>query len=219
MERIDDLQFQGLRIVQDDETACFSADAVLLANFLRVQASDTVVDLGCGSGILCILGNGKTGAQFTGVERQARLIALARRSAQLNGQDIRFLEADAADAPALLGHGTFTAAVCNPPYFAAGDPSPNESRRAARHGQDALPVFLHAAFLLLKNGGRFFLCFPASRLTDALTALRAARLEPKRMQLVAPKPGKPPYLALIECKKLAKPGLALEPVKYFTDET
>ena len=214
MERIDDLQWNGLVLLQDDETACFSQDATLLCAFLRLKKSDRVVDLGCGNGILCVLGQGTTGASFTGVDKQQRLIELARRSAQRNGQDIRFETADVSDAPALLGHGAFTAAVCNPPYFTAGDESKNASRAAARHGRDALDLFLRAAFLLLKNGGRLFLCFPTERLCDALAQLKACRLEPKRMQLVAASPEKAPHLALIESKKLAKPGLRLEPVKF-----
>ncbi len=208
MERIDDLQFQGLHIIQDDETACFTEDAVLLANYLRLRPTDTAVDLGCGNGILCILGAGKTGAGFTGVDKQARLVSLARRSAAMNGQTIPFYEMDVQCAPAFFGHGAFTAAVMNPPYFGLGEAGRNRSRALARHGNADTPaIFLTAAFLLLKNGGRLFLCWPVEGLTDILSALRKARLEPKRMTLTGVK--NKPRLALIEAKKLGKGGLTL----------
>ena len=48
MERIDDLQFQGLSIVQDDALPCFTADAVHLVHFLRLGTHDRALDLGCG---------------------------------------------------------------------------------------------------------------------------------------------------------------------------
>lgn len=208
MERIDDLQFQGLHIIQDDDCACFTEDAVLLANYLRLSPRDRAIDLGCGNGLLCILGAGKTGARFCGVDAQARLIVLARRSARMNGQAIDFYEMDVMDAPGFFGHGAFTAVVTNPPYFSADGAGENESRARARHGSaDTLDRFLTAAFLLLKNGGRLFLCWPAEGLTDILSALRAQRLEPKRMTLVCGR--NKPRLALIEAKKLGKSGLTL----------
>lgn len=208
MERIDDLQFKGLYIIQDDEAACFTEDAVLLANYLRLKPTDAVIDIGCGGGLLCILGEGKTGARFTGVDKQTRLIELARRSAEMNAQAIAFHAMDAADAPAFFGHGAFTAAVMNPPYFSAESAGISESRALARHGgADTLNTFLTATFLLLKNGGKLFLCWPAEGLTDIFSALRKERLEPKRMTLVC-RAGKP-RLALIEARKLGKSGLIL----------
>lgn len=210
-ERLDDLEYEGLMLYQDPEGACFSADAVLLVNFLRVHKRDTVVDLGSASGILSILGQAKYGARFTGVELQPQLVALARRSAEKNGQDIPFFAMDVSDAPKLLGHGTFTAAVMNPPYFTSGDKSGKPARAAARHAEAGLTErFLASAFLLLKNGGRLFCTCPAERLSEILCALHEARLEPKRLLLVSPNAEKPPYLALIEAKKLGRPGLIVE---------
>ena len=105
MRRVDDLQFQGLRLVQDTELPRFTADSVLLANFLRLRPNDRAIDLGAA----------KTGAAFTGVELREELTALSKESAALNGQEIPFYTMDVADAPAFFGHGSFSAAVCNPP--------------------------------------------------------------------------------------------------------
>ena len=209
MERIDDLQFQGLKIIQDDAEPCFTEDAVLLANYLKAGPRDRVVDLGAGGGLISILAAAKTGAQFVGVEQQAKLVDLARRSAAMNAQAIDFFAMDVRDAPRQFGHGSFTLAVTNPPYFDAPEKSGQCGGRAlARHGGAALlDVFLESAFLLLKNGGKLFMCWSASGLTDALCLLRARRLEPKDLHLVCQ--GKEPRLALITAKKLGKSGLRL----------
>jgi tRNA1Val (adenine37-N6)-methyltransferase len=207
MERIDDLQFQGLKIIQDDGEACFTEDAVLLANYLRAGPQDRVVDLGAGGGIISILAAAKTGAKFVGIEKRTRLVELARRSAAMNAQAIEFFEMDVRDAPRQFGHGSFTVAVSNPPYFdAPADSGQSEGRALARHGGAALlDAFLEAAFLLLKNGSNLYLCWPVRGLTDALCLLRARRLEPKGLRLVCQ--GKEPRLALITAKKLGKSGL------------
>lgn len=214
MERLDDLERNGLMLYQDTSYARFGADALLLADFLRLGPRDAVVELGSGTGVICVLGADRSGARFTGVERQQALVCLAKKSAARNGQDIRFVCADVQDAPALLGHGTFTAAAANPPYFETGEHSPNASRALSRHNAKmALETFLTSAFLLLKNGGRLFLVYPASELTNLLCALRAHRLEPKRMRLVCPKEGARPTRVLLEAKKLGGAGLIVEPAR------
>ena len=63
MRRVDDLQFQGLRLVQDTELPRFTADSVLLANFLRLRPNDRAIDLGSGTGVLSLLGAAKTGSR------------------------------------------------------------------------------------------------------------------------------------------------------------
>ena len=212
MERLDDLQYNGLMLYQDTNYACFGADALQLCSFLRLTPKDSAVELGSGSGVVCILGAAKTGARFTGVGRQARLVELAQKSAARNGQEIRFLVADVADAANLLGRGVFSAAVMNPPYFSSGEQSPNPSRAAARHdAAQALNVFLSAAFALLNNGGKLFVIYPASGLSALFAALREHRLEPKRMRLLYAKSGESALRVLIEAKKLGNPGLVIEP--------
>ena len=67
-----------------------------------------------------------------------------------------------------------------------------------------------SAARLIKFGGKFFMCCPAERLAEAICALTANSLEPKRLRLAAATPDKAPYLAFIEAKKGAKAGLRIE---------
>ena len=70
-ERIDDLQRNGYRIIQNPEKFCFGMDAVLLAGFVRVKPGARVLDLGTGTGIIPILVEAKTqAAQICAVEIQ-----------------------------------------------------------------------------------------------------------------------------------------------------
>ena len=45
-ERLDDLQCNGLRIIQNEKLFCFGMDAVLLTGFTRVKEGERVLDLG-----------------------------------------------------------------------------------------------------------------------------------------------------------------------------
>ena len=85
-ERTDDLQVNGLKLIQDPDKFCFGSDAVELANFAEVSARDKGVELGSGSGVVSILLAGKAGiGSVTGVEIQSDMAELMRRNIELNG--------------------------------------------------------------------------------------------------------------------------------------
>ena len=54
-ERIDDLQLNGLKIIQDPTGFCFGIDAVLLSHFIRVKNGEHLVEFGTGTGVIPIL--------------------------------------------------------------------------------------------------------------------------------------------------------------------
>ena len=59
-ERLDELDRNGYRIIQDPKRFCFGMDAVLLAGFAKVKPGEKVLDLGTGTGILPILLEART---------------------------------------------------------------------------------------------------------------------------------------------------------------
>ena len=67
-ERLDDLQLNGLELIQSPDRFCFGVDAVLLSDFVKVKENETVLDMGTGTGIIPILLTAKTkGKHFTGL--------------------------------------------------------------------------------------------------------------------------------------------------------
>ena len=86
MERIDDLQYKGLKIIQNTEGFCFGVDSVLLTEFARdMKKNKTIVDLGTGTGIIGILLSKKVEAsKIVGVEVQKDVAQMAKRSVELN---------------------------------------------------------------------------------------------------------------------------------------
>ena len=70
-ERLDDLQRNAYKIIQNPNKFCFGMDAVLLSGFAQVKRGEKVLDLGTGTGIIPILLEAKTqGEHFTGLEIQ-----------------------------------------------------------------------------------------------------------------------------------------------------
>ena len=85
-ERIDDLEYKDLKIIQNEKGFCFGIDSVLISDFARDVKSNSVgVDLGTGTGIISILLAAKTKLQkIIGVEVQKEVADMAKRSVELN---------------------------------------------------------------------------------------------------------------------------------------
>lgn len=216
-ERLDDLQFAGLKILQKNTGFRFGMDAVLLSDFVRADASATVADFGTGTGILPLLlwGRGK-GKRFEAFEIQPEMADMARRSVEMNGlsEYIHVHPVPVEQAPALLSPGSVDVVVCNPPYGAPGATlhNPHMDKDLARH-QDArgLKPWFTAAYRLLRGRGRMALIYPAPMMLALMSDLSRAALTPKRFRLIYPREDRPANLVLVEAVKDAKPTLQPEP--------
>ena len=216
-ERIDDLQFMNLRVIQSPQAFRFGMDAVLLADFARARPHSRVCDLGTGTGILPLLLYGRVNSlTCDAVEIQGDAAERAQRSMRLNGLEnvITVHHRDLRQIREYLPHDAYDLVICNPPYSPreASLPSPKAALRTARQeGECTLDDVAAAACWLLKSRGRFSLMLPAHRLTDAFETLRRYRLEPKRLRMVHANAERPARLALIEAMLDVNPGLIVEP--------
>ncbi|MDE6882225.1 MAG: tRNA1(Val) (adenine(37)-N6)-methyltransferase [Lachnospiraceae bacterium] len=215
-ERIDDLERNGYRIIQDTHRFCFGMDAVLLSGFARVKDGASVLDLGTGTGIIPILLEAKTGAaHLTGLEIQEDSADMARRSVCLNGLEgkISIITGDIKEAGSLFDAASFDVITCNPPYMTAqhGLLNPEDTKAIARHEiLCTLEDVIAQAAGLLKPGGNFFMVHRPFRLAEIIVLLRTYKLEPKRMQLVYPFVNKEPNMVLIEANRGGKPRMTVE---------
>ncbi len=215
-ERIDDLQRNHYRIIQNPEKFCFGMDAVLLSGFARVKPGSRVLDLGTGTGIIPLLLSAKTqAAHLTGLEIQEESADMAARSVTLNGLDdkIRIVQGDIKEAVTIFGAASFDVVTCNPPYMIGqhGLQNPDAPKAIARH--ELLCTFEDVACQaakLLKPGGNFFLVHRPFRLAELLVTLTKYKLEPKRMQFVYPYVDQEPNMVLIEANRGGKPRMQVE---------
>ncbi len=226
-ERIDQLSAQGIRIIQSPEVFAFSLDAVLLADFVRPNKKPRLktVDLCAGNGAVGLFLNRKLGGKIVEVELQERLADMARRSVALNGLADRYrvLTLDVKEVYHQLKKDQYDVVTCNPPYFASRPTSaknPNPYLALARHELTIdLAGVVEKMSGLLKMTGKAYLVHRPDRLTEILATLAANRLEPKRMRLIYPKPGREANMVLIEAIKDGKPGgLRVVPPLVVADE-
>lgn len=215
-ERIDDLERNGYRIIQDPERFCFGMDAVLLSGFARVKDGASVLDLGTGTGIIPLLLEAKTGAaHITGLEIQPDSADMARRSVALNGLEtkIDIVTGDIKEAGSLFDAASFDVITCNPPYMIGkhGIANPQDAKAIARHEiLCTLEDVISQTAKLLKPGGNFYLVHRPFRLAEIMVLLSKYKLEPKRMQLVYPYVDKEPNMVLLEANRGGRPRMTVE---------
>lgn len=215
-ERLDELQRNGYRIIQNPEKFCFGMDAVLLSGFAGAKKGDSVLDLGTGTGIIPILMEAKTeAAHLTGLEIQEESADMARRSVLLNdlNRKIDIVTGDIKEAGKIFAPASFDVITSNPPYMIRehGLRNPDAPKAIARHEiLCTLEDVVSQTAKLLKPGGHFFLVHRPFRLAEIFAALSRYRLEPKRMQLVYPFADKEPNMVLLEAVRGGRPRMTVE---------
>ena len=215
-ERLDDLQRNGYRIIQDPEKFCFGMDAVLLSGFASAPEGGRVLDLGTGTGIIPILMAAKTKAEeLVGLEIQQDSADMANRSVLLNDLQtrVKIVQGDIKEAGNIFDAASFDVVTSNPPYMIGGHglKNPDAPKAIARHEVMCdLEDVIKAAAKCLKSGGKFYMVHRPFRLTEIMTLMHEYKVEPKRMQLVYPFVDKEPSMVLIEGARGGKSRITVE---------
>lgn len=185
-------------IIQPQNGYRFSIDAYLLATFVDEKPGAHCLEIGSGSGVIAIMLAGMKGIKVTGVEVQPNLAAMSRRSVALNGLETE-VEIITSDIKAYRA-APVSAVIANPPYrpLATGRLNPDNAKAVARHEiMLDLDTLLACTYTHLRRLGRFYCIYPTWRLADLFSAMRAHRLEPKRLRMVHSFPDSPAELCLV----------------------
>ena len=227
-ERIDDLQYKGLKIIQNPKYFCFGIDSILLSDFARDTKKDSVIaDIGTGTGILSILLSKKVNCKkIYAIEVQEEIAEMANRSIRLNNLEdkIKIINENIKDINKYIENNSIDAIVTNPPYKRenAGVKNENINKLIARHEITAnLEDFISNGSRILKNQGSFYMVNRPERLGEIICLFNKYKIEAKKLRLVYPKVDKEPNLVLKKKKKNAKTFLKVEPplIIYNKDNT
>ena len=224
-ERIDDLEFKNLKIIQNKDGFCFGIDSVLLSDFAKnISKGSEIMDLGTGTGILPILLSAKTlNTNFVGVEIQKDVAEMAERSVKFNSLEnkIEIINLNILNLKDKYKRGSFDVVVTNPPYkkINTGVVNDNDKKLISRHEITAsLEDFLDISSYLLKDFGEFYMVHRPERLVDILSLMRKKNIEPKKIKFVYPNKNRRPNMVLIKGVNKGKPFLEFEDNLYVYDD-
>lgn len=231
-ERLDEIGFGALRLIQKPEEFCYGVDAVILADFagrtsVGRHSVKRAIDLGTGTGIIPIILSHKTAIEkIYAVEIQKNSYDRACRNVLLNelGERIRLINCDVSNPAVEISHlkGKFDLVTTNPPYMNGGSGliNKNTAKTIARHETTAdLDSFIKLSSELLREKGELFMVHRPSRLVDICQVCRKYRVEPKELRFVSPNKNSKPNILLIQCVKFGRPELKiLEPLYVYEED-
>lgn len=216
-ERLDDLQFNNLYIIQESDGYCFTSDSVVLANFVKCKKGGRLIDLCSGSGVVGILAGEKTGAgDIKLVEIQENLADMCNRTLMYNGiEKYSVINKPLQNVSREIGAGVFDCVVCNPPYKKVGTAKLLNEKETIAIARHELKVTLEEIVLessrLLKFGGELYICNKEERLTDMLVYLRKYGIEPKEIRVRLSSKGS--NIVFVRGKKGGKSGVNISLVE------
>lgn len=224
-ERLDEIGFGGLKLIQKPEEFCYGVDAVILAHFAAKYSRKSfrrALDLGTGTGVIPLILSHKTEIpSIVGVEVQEASYGRAIRNRDGNNLENRvdFIHGDVKDYKTGWGkelQGLVDMVTSNPPYTAGsgGLANANQAKRIARHETTAsLEDFIKCAAYVLREKGDFFMVHRPSRIVDICCLGRQYGLEVKELQFVSPnREGNPNIILVHMVKGGGREAKMLEPL-------
>ncbi len=209
-ERMEDLQCDGLKIIQDKNLYAFSSDSVVLANFVKTKKQDVCVEIGAGSGVISILLQAKMPLEkIYAFEIQKEMQNLCEKNIKLNKLEdkIKLVCDKVQNFEKYLKKESVDVVFSNPPYFKETNFEQTLSRKIARE-EVCLPLgeFVETSAKLLKNNGSFYCCYLAERSAELIALCQKNNLIVKELFFTENGKGKV-KLVVLKAVKNAKNGV------------
>ena len=213
-EKLEDLQYNGLCIIQSSEEYRFTTDAVLLANYCNDMKGKLCVEFCAGSGVISILvAAKKRPAKVIAVELQSQLADMAKRSVEYNNlQDVVTVVCDDVKNVSAYLDKPADVVVCNPPYrkLGSGERQLANNLALCRHEiAITLSQVVEYASKVLNNRGTFYLVHQAERIAEIVCECGKNQLAVKDITPVCARKGTEPNLVLIRAVKCGGPDCKL----------
>ena len=183
-ERIEDLQCDGLKIIQDDQLYCFTSDSVILANFIKFKEVDTAVEIGAGSGVISILAQAKNKVKkIYAFEIQEEMQNICKKNIKLNNLDekIELICDDVKNYSKYLSKPA-DVVFSNPPYFKLTNFAQSEVKKIAKEEVClSCEQLVKTTAKMLKFKGVFYCCYGAERVCELIVNCEKNNLAVKEM--------------------------------------
>ena len=212
----------------------YNSDSLFLWDFARkncsFKASQSLLDVGCGCGILGLLLARDFNCALSCIDIQPQNCELAQINAQAN--DIKasiicadffkdwesgnsripsdFNENSRIPSKSFQRSQGFERIICNPPFYDFGGENKNAHKNTSRNASSFdISAFASKCSKLLAPKGELVLCYDARLVDRLLQALLEAGLKPIKLAFLHSKPSKPANVVLVVAKKGAKSPLCV----------
>ena len=229
-----------MKIFQLKDGYRYNSDSLFLWDFARkncsFKASQSLLDVGCGCGILGLLLARDFNCALSCIDIQPQNCQLAQINAGANDIKASIICADFfkdwesgnsripsdfnensripsqgfQESQGFQRSQSFERIICNPPFYDFGGENKNAHKNTSRNASSFdISAFASKCSKLLAPKGELVLCYDARLVDRLLQALLEAGLKPIKLAFLHSKPSKPAKIVLVVAKKGAKSPLCV----------
>jgi tRNA1(Val) A37 N6-methylase TrmN6 len=211
-------QHSRVFLYQPTKGYCYNSDSIFLYRFIsQFNPKGSLLDVGCGVGIISLLLSRDFDIQTTIIDKQESMLSYAKHNFELNSLEC---ESVLGDFTQWVSDERFDFIVSNPPFY---DPrvtqSENTHLNIARYAHH-LPIeeFIKRVKRYLKPKGWFVFCYDAKQIDLLLYYLKEYGINPEYIQFVHSKIDRDSKLVFIGARNNSKSmSKILPPLVVFDD--
>jgi len=200
-----------LYLYQPSSGYAYNSDSIFLYDFIsRFKPKGSLLDVGCGVGIISLLLTRDFEIETTIVDKQKIMMDYATHNYTVNQLKVDYILDDFSLFPE---EKKFDFVISNPPFYDQNvKQSENEHLNIARYAQH-LPIETLIAKVkkILKPRGRFIFCYDAKQVDKLLHSLIENKINPEQIRFVHSKIDRESKLVMISARMNSKSMMKILP--------
>lgn len=205
-------------LYQPSSGYAYNSDSIFLYDFIsHFKPKGSLLDVGCGVGIISLLLTRDFNLQTSVVDKQEIMLKYATHNYKLNNLEVN---PTLGDFTQLKEETKFDYVISNPPFYDQNvTQSQNEHLNIARYAQH-LPIepFVAKVKKILKPRGYFIFCYDAKQVDKLLHALITHKINPEKIRFVHSKIDRDSKLVMIAARMNSKSMMKILPPLIVFDE-
>lgn len=173
-----------LKIYQHKKMIKINTDTQVLGEFIKLNSSDTILDIGTNTGALLLYANMFKPKKLLGLDINEEALKVCKMNMELH--NITNYELICDNAMTYVGEEV-DVIVCNPPYFKTDESNKSNDKylNLAKHESEfTLEGMIKTAYKNLKPNGKFYMLFTSQRFSEVILLLNKYHFEVKLLKFV-----------------------------------
>jgi len=197
---------------------CYNSDSIFLYDFISTfKPKGTLLDVGCGVGIISLLLSRDFPVKTTIIDKQKKMLDYAVHNYALNNLEV---ESHLGDFTALQTDDRYDYIVSNPPFYDERVQQSEDTHLNIARYAHHLPIesFIRSVKTFLKPKGWFIFCYDAKQIDILLYHLKCNGINPEKIQFVHSKIDRESKLVMIAARNNSKSMTQILPPFVVFDE-